>query len=538
MDSRNYVARLADGRFAVVINGVQVATFQDQPQAEQTYNYLTGASNSPTGGGSPAAPSTPTAGSQTGTDWQEEMKRLIDAAASGNREDFEEAVRQFNAKLSQEDQQFQKKLWADVSANLLGLSASLRGPANWVEYNKSIAGGRDIFQSLWGDQPLPQFGAPASYNEPMSIEYLMKQLGVPTMPSDGGSGSVPAEPPGDANAALDFIWKSRPDLAAFYQQNGWDISTPEKQRAAAMDWVTKAAAVTDLPGGKRDPMSVAQALGWGKEAGAQTQSLSGEMVKYTGPPKQWRPGGGPSPDPGQKNLPPVGGATPDPLKPSAPLGAGGESWYKGPLGPGQVGAYGATPDPGYNPWGMKSSYSSGTSPAPPPTGWKPTYPPSPYLSAGSGGATPDPASGIINPPRAPQPGSGEIPPPAAGDPRIPTPVAPPTWPSETPAPGPVPGDQPAPPPTFPPEETPGWGGGYPAPWTGGMAPNPHQMNPLVWGSLGPTAQQNVLGLVQAGHTPSGAWDPADWLYRFEKSRPRGRAPSSSNYGFQTPRGFY
>lgn len=76
------------------------------------------------------------------------------------------------------------------------------------------------------------------------------------------------------DAAYDYIWQARPDLAEFYKAAGWDVNTPEGQRAAARDWVTKAAGQNDLPGGVRDPVSVAVALGAKNQ---RTPTLGREM---------------------------------------------------------------------------------------------------------------------------------------------------------------------------------------------------------------------------------------------------------------------
>jgi len=67
-----------------------------------------------------------------------------------------------------------------------------------------------------------------------------------------------------------------------------------------------------------------------------------------------------------------------------------------------------------------------------------------------------------------------------------------------------------------------------------QAPLPHQVNPAVWDSLSPTARAMVLGSVQAGNTPSGYWNPDDWLAQINATRPRGTAPRVSTYNFGNP----
>lgn len=63
--------------------------------------------------------------------------------------------------------------------------------------------------------------------------------------------------------ALDYIWKTKPDLAGFFQSNGWDVSTPEKQRAAARNWIDS----VDPANRGKTPQQVAQELGAASGAG-------------------------------------------------------------------------------------------------------------------------------------------------------------------------------------------------------------------------------------------------------------------------------
>ena len=83
-----------------------------------------------------------------------------------------------------------------------------------------------------------------------------------------------------------------------------------------------------------------------------------------------------------------------------------------------------------------------------------------------------------------------------------------------------------------------------APLTGGQqagnaqVPLPHQINPAVWDSLPETAKQVILGSVMAGNTPSGGWDPNDWLAQLNSRRPGGVAPSKVAYNFAKPSSFF
>jgi hypothetical protein len=64
--------------------------------------------------------------------------------------------------------------------------------------------------------------------------------------------------------------------------------------------------------------------------------------------------------------------------------------------------------------------------------------------------------------------------------------------------------------------------------TNPMVPLPHQINPAVWDALTGSARQNILGSVEAGNTPSGAWDPQDFLDKLNAARPKGVAPRRVN----------
>ena len=71
-----------------------------------------------------------------------------------------------------------------------------------------------------------------------------------------------------------------------------------------------------------------------------------------------------------------------------------------------------------------------------------------------------------------------------------------------------------------------------------QAPLPYQINPAVWDSLSPTAQQMIMASVERGNTPSGAWDPADYLRQLNASRPIGQAPRRVNFNFAQPSSYF
>ena len=385
------------------------------------YNETAGGAGRAAGGGSTGNPA----------------QDLLDAIATGNRDKFDEAIRQFDellkldqAKFDEQVRQFnegmklqQQNAWSALATTLLGTAASLTGPQDWRRYQEYTSGGKDIFGALYGSNALPTTAAPTGVSQPKSIVDLLGDLGI-TLP-DQGQASAPTAPPTqvDIDAALDFIWQARPDLKGFYEGNGWDVSTPQGQRAAVMDWVTKAAGQSDLPGGARDPLSVAKALGYQPPA----------------------PTPAPTPTPAPVQQPGVAG------QPSSPPAAA----------PGRPGA-----------------------PAPPaPAPW-----PSPSGSVG------------IEPPSISNP----------------TPFVPPApampWDATIAAQGPAS--------TAPP-----------------TVANPNSISPAVWDSLSPTAQAMILGSAQAGDTPSGYWDPNDFMRVLNAGRPKGSAGGLSIFDFGKPRGF-
>lgn len=62
-----------------------------------------------------------------------------------------------------------------------------------------------------------------------------------------------------------------------------------------------------------------------------------------------------------------------------------------------------------------------------------------------------------------------------------------------------------------------------------MVPLPYQNNPAVWDSLSDTAKTMILAAAQAGKTPSGAWEPADYLNQLNAARPQGVAPRRTQF---------
>lgn len=89
--------------------------------------------------------------------------KLQEANQKLNELKFEDSKRQFAAQLMQ---------------SLLGTATQLRGPRDYAQFQQYISGGRNLWTSLLGNQPMPRFTAPSGSIEPVSIEDLLQQLGI------------------------------------------------------------------------------------------------------------------------------------------------------------------------------------------------------------------------------------------------------------------------------------------------------------------------------------------------------------------------
>src|SRR5215831_7814641 len=123
-------------------------------------------------------------------------QKLLDAIASGDREKFDEAIREYNATLAENQRQFnvgtqegERKLYSDLAQNLLSTAASLRGPRNYAQFNQYTSGGRDLFSQLFGSQPRADFSAPTGQIEPMTLASLAQDLGFRTIPGAPSTGA-------------------------------------------------------------------------------------------------------------------------------------------------------------------------------------------------------------------------------------------------------------------------------------------------------------------------------------------------------------
>lgn len=228
---QNYVARNAQGTYDVVINGVNHGPYATQQEAEQQYNTLMGQSNAPatptdngktyntpngpktlaqmrtelstagyngpsddasiiaaynsTVSGAGATGGTPTGGANPAASAQ----KLLDAIASGNTQAAEEAAKEFQQDLAEKQREFdanqqagQQKNYQDLATTLLNTAAQLQGPANYYQFDQYASGGRDLMNTLFGNQPRAAFSTPTGTNTPMTLSQLMQELGFKQVP--------------------------------------------------------------------------------------------------------------------------------------------------------------------------------------------------------------------------------------------------------------------------------------------------------------------------------------------------------------------
>lgn len=527
------------------------------------------------GSGSSGNPNTRRGPFTSGYDWA----GLGRALGAMNQQEFDEMVRQFNAMLDLEGKklglqqqqidmlkdQFNKRLYSEMATSLLASSTQLASsPANWLDYANYTSGGRDIFQTLFGGQTVPSFGAPTGRSEPNSITNLLKQLGI--VPGTlAGSAPGPNPPPNISDdEALDWIWKNKTELKAFYEKNGWDVSTVEKQRAAVRNWITKANPVFF----NMTPQQVAAALGY-KAPAAPTTGVAPEYVGENPPPATIPP-----PEKSQERSneagiratePPGSESTRPPNIPNQPYPTGNgpvdnpfprnPGPFPPPPQPGQEGGpiqnpfprnpgpFPPPPQPGQeggpmgNPWPRSGPFDPN---GPYPPGWPhPRGEPDPYegssLSQILGAVLGQPSNdqwGIPHTTTANIPASNWT----GGIPHTATVNIPPnTQYGDIPHTASV--NLPAPFPYGPdtPQTPPGKPGSPTDPY---RVPLPHQINPAVWDSLSPTAKQMILAAAKRGHTESGVWTPEDFMSQLNAARPRGTVPRSVRMNWANPTGLF
>ena len=91
---------------------------------------------------------------------------------------FDEMKRQFDVQIAATEKQGQQSL----AINLLQGATQLQRPESWLDYSTYTQGGRNIFESLYGSQPAPAFGAPTGYSAPLGMEKLLASMGLSNAP--------------------------------------------------------------------------------------------------------------------------------------------------------------------------------------------------------------------------------------------------------------------------------------------------------------------------------------------------------------------
>jgi hypothetical protein len=271
----SYVEQRPDGSFVAVVNG-QAGAPMSQAQAEQSFNERTGQSNAAptiTGGGGGGTYNTADGRSLT----LQQMLAGLDSAAGGtwtggDRTNPQAVLAAFNAA-------------GRPSGG--GTAAGGGGVAgyesfNSAAYNYTLAAATAAADAAYKQKRLELIDLPMLEIEK---ERLAQQARNDTYSRAIAEANVTGyytpvssvtAPSMSSDAALDAIWAKRPDLGPFYQQNGWDVSTPEKQRAAVKDWLgmTNEESIRAAGG---DPLKAAKALGI--DVGGGTATTAGERQK-------------------------------------------------------------------------------------------------------------------------------------------------------------------------------------------------------------------------------------------------------------------
>lgn len=147
------------------------------------------------------------------------MSDLLDALLGSNRERFAWEQETWQ----KEFEQRQKEYYGNLAASLLGTASQLTGPQDWLKYQEYMSGGRNLFQDLYGDQPLPLFTGASGTSNPRSLYDMLIALGLAPAQAAAVAGQEQGAPtaaePGEEPAA---------SVPAGYQMNPivWDSLSP------------------------------------------------------------------------------------------------------------------------------------------------------------------------------------------------------------------------------------------------------------------------------------------------------------------------
>lgn len=434
MDANNFVGAQGNG-YVVYVGGQQVGNYSNLNDAQNAFNSAQSAAASSAGSGAGGG-----GGGGGGS-----MQAILDAIASGDTQQFNEAVRQYNDTLTNNDYQFstdtalkQQEDYANLADKLLTTAASLRGPQDYFQYDQYLNGGKNLFQQLYGNQPAAAFGGYSGPTpQPATIQSLMQSLGfsqAPQMPNSFYNAS---------NNSLTQLPTPGTGQSTIYNPN-----TPAPAPAAATGTPAAGAAPAPIPTFDKG----------GPVKGRPGQHILA-ILKV-----------------GERVIP-----TNDSDSASQANGAGNYRGLRGPLYHiGGIPVFDAGGVVGADPTPTATPAATPATPAATNTGnvsMEPVKAPSTtYWGTPTGDASKAFTPSWMNPPQ--------------------TPTSDPTQPNAN-------GQQPV--------------------------PLPHQINPAVFNSLGPTG----LALLQSAVTAAG-WDWNDYLSQYQKSLPEGNAPAYSVMSWYTP----
>lgn len=148
-----------------------------------------------------------------------DQANMLDAVARGNREQFDEAKRQFEAtradlqaqfeykkiqdaaNFSENQRQFntnqgntERQQYGNVAMGLMNTAASLRGPEDYLAYQQNLNSGKALTDELYGSTPRPTFAAPSEPARAVSLAGILERLGLlkPGDTATPGNAPVPA----------------------------------------------------------------------------------------------------------------------------------------------------------------------------------------------------------------------------------------------------------------------------------------------------------------------------------------------------------
>ncbi len=428
--------------------------------------------------------------------------------------------------------------YSQLAQALLSGAVSLDRPQDWLKYAQYTSGGRDIMKALFGGEALPQFGAPTGYSKPMGIDDVLKALGITPGTVPGADSTRPDLIPGGTPAAVPAGW---------YQQmvQGYGEMQAKLGRKLTRDEFAEMVRLrTGLSAdiGRKlydDGNAYTAAFGHTMDEATAT----GWLRQQLGLPAQ----AGGATTPGGTTTPPAAGGTA--TDPNAALDAIWRSRTDLATLYQREGWPIATPDQQraiVRDWlkmtDDREVAAAGRDPVKyaQSKGWLQPATPMGATAQGQGMAL-QPSAPVPSP--TPMPGRSVTPMPDMNGgviegTRTATRNPEPSWPGPTGV-VPLPAGRVTPMPDMDGGviETPEVRTRNPQPEEP-MIPLPHQINPAVWDSMSDTQKQLILAAAKAGRTPSGYWEPSDYVRQIEAARPKGYAPRQTTIDWGKVMGAY